>query len=130
MGWVVKPRRHGSSLLIGGALLLMLAFAGLWAGVQWGPPGGATVNMPVAPGHTIIVNIWAPSPFYLASDYDHSILQTVNGPVRMMIWYQNGRAARITRLAALGVPSWPLLLIAASLGLGALWLARHRRQRE
>ncbi len=115
-------------------LLVMLAGA-VWAREHWGPPGGATLSVPIPPGRVLYLTIWKPGPAYHPRDRDHhDRLLPSQGPMMIAIWYQNTTTVATRRLALFGLPMWPLMLLATSTTLvllGGWWKRRrainHRR---
>ena len=120
-------RQHGRWLLFGGAALLMLACTGLWAGARLWQFSGVTWVVPIAPGHEIDVTIWKPAFYYSSIDINHTMPLPISGPVTVAIWYQQPAAGLALHPIVLSLPDWPLLVIGASIGAGAIgiWYRRH-----
>ncbi len=114
-------------MLIGGAVLLMLACSGLWMGVRWWQLSGVTLAVPVAPGHEIDVTIWKPAFYYSSIDINRMMPLPITGPLTVAIWYQQPAAGLALHPIVLSLPDWPLLVIGASIGAGAIgiWCRHH-----
>ena len=121
-------RQYGRWLLFGGAALLMLACTGLWAVARWGQVSGVSLAVPIAPGHEIDVTIWKPAYYYSSIDINHMMPLPISGPLTVAIWYQQPAAGLALHPIMLSLPDWPLLVMGASIGAGAIGLWRRCHQ--
>jgi hypothetical protein len=114
-------------VLIGGALLLMVTCTALWAAAHWWQFSGTNLAVPIAPGHEIDVTIWKPAFYYSSIDINHTMPLPISGPLTVAIWYQQPASGRTLHPIMLRLPDWPLLVLGASIGAGAigLWRRRH-----
>jgi hypothetical protein len=118
---MAPPSSAADRVLIAAALVLVALCLGLWAGTRWWRAPSLSVAVPIAPGREVVLQSWTPEPYYLPSDFDHSMLQPADGPLTLALWYHHVGASRITQLATFGVPTWPLIAIAAGAALVVLW---------
>ena len=115
-------------MLIGGVVVLMVACTALWAATRWWQFSGTSFAVPIAPGHEIDVTIWKPAFYYSSIDINHTMPIPISGPVTVAIWYQQPAAGHTLQPIMLRLPDWPLLVLGASIGAGALGIWRRRQR--
>ena len=120
-------RQHGHWVVIAGAVMLMVACTALWAAARWWQFSGTSLAVPIAPGREIDVTIWKPAFYYSSIDINHTMPLPISGPLTVAIWYQQPAAGGALHPIMLRLPDWPLLVLGASIGAGAigLWRRRH-----
>ena len=101
-----------------------LVWAGLAAAPRWGHVPSAALEIPLAPGHALHLNVWPRVPD-LSFDIDHGVPRPRSGPLTVAIWHQRTKAVRMTQLATFTPPTWPLPGLAIGHLLAAIGLRRR-----
>ena len=117
--------RRWRQVLAAGALALALVHAGLWAHSQWRLPGAVSMAVPVAPARRLHVNIWKPVKDNTSWGFGGALAHEIDRPLTVIVWHYHAGTVRMTRLALVRLPTWPLLVITGGLGAAATWLWRR-----
>jgi hypothetical protein len=109
---------------------LSLLIATIWIVAQLNrSTSGATFAIPLGSDMAVDINIWhgknAVTFWPDASGSARRAAESLKAEpshMNVAVWYQERSTTTYSRLAMLRVPLWPLLALAAGLGLAAVWL--------
>ncbi len=92
----------------------------LWLGVPSLPPDGITTKATLAPGYALVLTLWTHDLAFSPQYTTGGLTRQIPGPLRLTIAYQHP-PSKGERVAVLRIRIWPLVIVCAVAGVGALW---------